>query len=94
VELSDLERPELHAFMGEVAAVEAAMREHFAAIKMNVSFLGNQHPHLHAIIACRYDADIAPGRPIPVAPGEQFDATLLDRDCRALASRLAEASAI
>lgn len=88
VELFDLTAVELQGYVAEVATVAEAMSRYFGAIKMNVSFLGNRTPHLHAIIAARFAEDVAPARPIPDAVGDGFDPTQFADDCRDLASLL------
>ena len=57
LELHELEPEQLEAFIQDVAAVSRAIQGLRGAAKMNVQFLGNGVPHLHAHIFPRYLGD-------------------------------------
>lgn len=61
-ELHDLTKEEREAFIHDVARVSRAVQGLRGAAKMNVQFLGNAVPHLHAHIFPRYLSDPDFGR--------------------------------
>lgn len=87
-EPTDLNDEEAAEFWREVLKVGRAMQSHFGAFKMNYSVLGNRTPHLHAILAARFQDDVAPGEPIPAAKKVSFPPSEVALDADALRQRL------
>ena len=56
-EFSDLDRAARQRCMDAVAAVEGALREALAPVKINLASLGNVVPHLHWHVIARFDWD-------------------------------------
>jgi diadenosine tetraphosphate (Ap4A) HIT family hydrolase len=61
----------------------------YRPLKMNYQLLGNRIPHLHWLIAPRFEDDVAPGDPLP---GHGYHAFPEDR-VRQEVARLREALA-
>ncbi|MDO8411076.1 MAG: HIT domain-containing protein [Phenylobacterium sp.] len=83
-EPTDLSEDDSVEFWREVLTVGRAMQTHFQAFKMNYSILGNRTPHLHAIIAVRFEDDVAAGEPIPASEKSVFPRADVARDAEAL----------
>jgi diadenosine tetraphosphate (Ap4A) HIT family hydrolase len=63
-EASELSEGDASAFWADVLAVSRAIEQTFQPMKMNLLFLGNREPHLHAHVVPRYKHDPAPGGPV------------------------------
>jgi diadenosine tetraphosphate (Ap4A) HIT family hydrolase len=62
----DLNRGELAAYWTEVATAARALYEVYQPAQLNYLTYGNNVPHLHTYLVCRYVDDPAPG--LPLAP--------------------------
>lgn len=88
-EMSDLAPPEREDMMRVVFAVEQALREASAPVKMNLASFGNQVPHLHWHVVARFADDPHYPEPpfgAPVRRGAQRPGV----DASGLAARLTE----
>jgi diadenosine tetraphosphate (Ap4A) HIT family hydrolase len=65
VEPTELTREEAEAFWFDVLTVSRAMQVVYRPLKMNYQLLGNRIPHLHWLLAPRFEDDVAPGDPLP-----------------------------
>ena len=65
-DLVDLAPKELTAYWTEVATAARALYEIFQPAQVNYLTYGNNVPHLHTYLVCRYLDDPAPG--LPLAP--------------------------
>lgn len=63
-EIIDLEMPEQHQLMDEIAFASHKMRELFNPDKLNIGALGNQVQQLHLHIIVRYTEDLAWPNPV------------------------------
>jgi diadenosine tetraphosphate (Ap4A) HIT family hydrolase len=88
-EPTELTREEAVAFWLDVLQVSRAMQLVYRPLKMNYQLLGNRIPHLHWLIAPRFEDDVAPGDPLP---GHGYHAFPEDR-VRQEVARLREALA-
>jgi hypothetical protein len=69
------------------------MQAHYRPIKMNYQLLGNGAPHLHWLLAPRFEEDVAPGRPLPAADYKPFPDAELRADVAALRHLMTNADA-
>lgn len=65
VEPTELTHEEAVAFWLDVLQVSRAMQHVYRPLKMNYQLLGNRIPHLHWLLAPRFEDDVAPGDPLP-----------------------------
>jgi diadenosine tetraphosphate (Ap4A) HIT family hydrolase len=85
VEPVDLTPDEGTGYWSEVMRIAGALREHFAARKVNYEILGNAVPHLHTHLTARYqDGDANPGAPLPKDRDVEFPAEGLAEDAQTL----------
>jgi len=89
VEPTELTSEEASAFFAEVLRVLQAMQAHYEPLTTNLQMLGNNSPHLHAILSMRFEDDLFPNQPIPPLRGELFPADELARDAIAIRTLLA-----
>ncbi len=90
VEPTELSEAEATRFWLEVLKVGRAMQSHYQPLKMNYQLLGNGQPHLHWLLAPRFVADVAPGKPLPASQYVTFPRNEVQRDARALRKLLEE----
>jgi diadenosine tetraphosphate (Ap4A) HIT family hydrolase len=65
VEPTELTLDEGVAFWNDLVRVGRAMQLVYQPLKMNYQLLGNRMPHLHWLLAPRFEHDVAPGDPLP-----------------------------
>lgn len=89
VEPTDLSPDEGLAFWSDMLTVGRAMQTVYRPLKMNYVLLGNRLPHLHWLLAPRFQDDIAPGDPLPGSGYRDFPEDEIRRDVAALRAVLA-----
>jgi diadenosine tetraphosphate (Ap4A) HIT family hydrolase len=90
VEPTNLAAVEAAAFWHDLLLVGRAMQIVYAPLKMNYQLLGNRIPHLHWLLAPRFEDDIAPGDPLPGSGYHDFPETDVRREVAMLRDVLAE----
>jgi len=90
VEPTDLSVEQAEDFWADALRVGRAMQTYFKPLKMNYQLLGNGDPHLHWLIAPRFEDDVAPGVPLPISDFKAFNEEEIDRDRRGLSAILNE----
>jgi diadenosine tetraphosphate (Ap4A) HIT family hydrolase len=89
--LDDLQPADFISYMSELRASIAVLRAVFQPAHLNVEFLGNVEPHLHAHIIPRYVNDPRWGQPIWTTVVGEFPKVLLgEQEMTSIVERLRE----